>query len=247
MPIDTRPARLAALRTQAERLPPWEQDAVLDAFEVADAFAESVDAIRSERYSAERETEELRAARATAIAGFGEVFAAVDNAVDAERERVVDGWDGERNTRVRENRRLADVIDVDALTNADSAATVRGLVETASAFGLDAEARQMALRVVRPKAADEQRKGRLNGPWFSALCWLSETRATPSARHEIGQRVGLRRAALRGLVKQIADVVGVGNEVARTAQEQPPAPVPDNAKSTMTVGRFWDDNPQFRR
>lgn len=245
--IDTRPQRLSALRQQAERLPVWEHDAVADAFAVADAYVEDVDRIGRERYRPEREVEEITAARTTAVAGFGAVFAAIDDAVAAERERVTDAWDGDRNTRVRESRRLADVVNVDALLAADNARQVRGLVETADVFGVGAEARAMALRAVRPKAADEQRRGRQTGTgWFSLLCWLTDSSPTPSDRHEIGMRVDGRREALRRIVRDVATVVGVGAGLAREVA-QPAAPMPDDVKPTLTVGRFWDLNPNYRR
>lgn len=245
--IDTKPQRLATLRQQAERLPVWEQDAALLAFEVADAFVEETDRIRGERYRPERETEELTAARQTAVAGFGEVLAEIDRVVDDERTRVVDAFDGDRATRVRENRRLVDVIDVGALLAADDAREVRNTVEAAGAYGLDAEARQVALRVTRPKAADEQRRGRLNGEWFSLLCWLSGATVTPGDRHEVSMRVDARRAALKAFVRDVAQVVGVAAELTRTVAQQESAPPPDAKPSAYAVGRWWDLNPNFRR
>jgi hypothetical protein len=49
--IDTRLARLAVLRQQVERLPPWERDVTAAAFDVADVFAEETDRIASARYT----------------------------------------------------------------------------------------------------------------------------------------------------------------------------------------------------
>jgi hypothetical protein len=246
--IDTRPARLATLRQQAERLEPWERDVVVDAFDTADLFLEDVDRVGRERFRPEREEEEIATARQTAVAGFASVFEAIDAAVALERERVVDVFDGDRATRVRENRRLADVVDTDALLNADSPRVVRNIVSTADVYGVGAEARALALRTVKPKAATEQRTGRQDGAgWFSLLVWLTNAGPTATDRHELGARVDGRRDVLRRLVRDVADVVGVAAGLAR--ESATPAPMPDdvNVKPTMTVGRWWDLNPQFRR
>ena len=134
--IDTRPARLNALRAQADKLPPWEADVARLAFEAADSYLEETDRIRGERYRPEREAEELATASAAVVSDFGSVEQALVAAAAEERARAVDAWDGERMTRARDGRRLADVIDVDALTNADGAQHVRGAVGRRGAFAV---------------------------------------------------------------------------------------------------------------
>jgi hypothetical protein len=199
--------------------------------------------VRRERYSAEREREELAQVTAETLASLEAAAAAAETAIDAERDAALETLEAERTKRSVERHELRDVVDTQRLRESDDVGELLSLVADADRHGehVGQAARTIALGRIKVLAADEQRRNVLGGKAFNALCALSQQAGRGVDAASVRQRFEQKKKAARRLVGQVAAVADLAGSLVRAARQSAvPAPAPAS-RGRLIVGSYWEN------
>jgi hypothetical protein len=220
----------------SQDLPP-----VTPASDAVRALADERRRIAAERYDAARTKDEIAKARVVAGAKVRDTEAAGELVLDRDCAQEVAQDETAHRARASERRELRDVIDLEQLRTTTDPNEILTLVSDAARAGVEEAAGKIARPRLQALALAEARANILNGPCFRALCRLGKQSA-PTDRAAIIEKYENKKKRLRQLIAQIANVGGLDDQM-KAAAIRAVAPEPET-KSTMTVGKWWDDHPQ---